>query len=446
MKVCASLRIGLCRRRRRRRGLPAADDWRRENWGKALAGAAIASGLGVAVAAPVDETASRGRLGVLQQHADANLAPGLRVGSMLVAPSLGVAGAFDSNVFAAPNRERADVFASLLPALDVESDWPVHALGLRAQGEFRRYASLSRENVANASLAGTGRIDLAPNAYLLAGGGYQLLHEDRGALVQVQGVQPTQFTVASGKAGIVIEPAPMGLRLDATVDSYSYNNVSLFGGAVVRQTARDRIVYALQPRISYQVLPEYNAFLRATVNRRQYNSTREPDGLDRSSTGSGASIGSAFELPRFAAGEVYFGFLSQNYDSRTAKQVIAVDFGGNLEWRPWEPTSLRFTLNRTVEESAVLGSAGYLQTALRLGVEHEVMPRVVVLGSVGYINADFTGPPGSSNLYQATIGARYALAGNLSAGLEYDVGHRASSATLPNYTRHIIELRLRGTL
>jgi hypothetical protein len=94
----------------------------------------------------------------------------------------------------------------------------------------------------------------------------------------------------------------------------------------------------------------------------------------------------------------------------------------------------------------MLGSAGYLQTALRLGVEHAIAPRLVLLGSLGYINADFTGPPGNSNLYQATLGARYAVARNLSAGVEYDVGHRASSATLPNYTRHIIELRLRGTL
>ena len=220
MQASASLRLGLYRRRRRRRrGLPTADDRRRDIWGKALAGAAIASGLGVAVAAPVDETASRGRLSVLQQHLDTNPAQGLRVGSVLVTPTLGVAGAFDSNVFAAPNQERADVFASLLPVLDVESDLPVHAFSLRAQGEFRRYASFTRENIANASLAGTGRIDLAPNAYLLAGDGYQLLHEDRGALVPVQGVQPTQFTVVSGKTGIVIEPAPMGLRLDATIDS-----------------------------------------------------------------------------------------------------------------------------------------------------------------------------------------------------------------------------------
>src|SRR4029078_1050793 len=118
-------------------------------------------------------------------------------------------------------------------------------------------------------------------------------------------------------------------------------------------------------------------------------STREPDGLERSSFGTGASIGRALALPRFAAAELYLGFLNQNYDSRAAKQILAVDFGGNLEWRPWEATSLRFNLSRSVEESAKLGSAGYLQTALRLGIEHEAVPQMVVLGSLGYVNADF---------------------------------------------------------
>ena len=181
------------------------------------------------------------------------------------------------------------------------------------------------------------------------------------------------------------------------------------------------------------------------VNRRQYNSTREPDGLGRSSTGYAADIGTSLKLPGFAAGEIYLGYLAQNYDARVAKPIAAVNFGGNVEWRPNAATALRINLGRSVEESAMLGSQGYLQTALRLGVEHEVVQRVMLLGSVSYSNADFAGGAGSSNLYGLSLGTRYVIAGNLSAGLEYDVGIRASSAALPSYTRQVVELRLRGS-
>ncbi len=439
--------MGIGRRRHRKTpGISRAGEGSRDRWGRAVAGVVILSGLSVAIAAPAEEAASGSWLGVRQGMLNPNGASGLRFGSLILTPSLGLTTAYASNVFAAPNHERSDWFAGFLPGIDIDSDWSRHAFSLRAQGEFRQYATYSRENVNNASIAGTGRIDLAPNAYVLAGASYQLLHEDRGALVPVNGINPTQYTVTSGKGGFVIEPSPLGLRLDATIDSYAYNDVTLFGGTIVNETARDRVVYALEPRISYQILPQYDGFVRAVVNRRQYNSTREPDGLGRSSTGYATDIGTSLKLPGFAAGEIYLGYLTQNYDAKPLKPIAAVNFGANLEWRPNAATSLLVNLGRTVEESAMLGSQGTLQTAVRLGVEHEVIQKLVLLGSVSYSSADFAGPTGSSNLFGLRLGTRYAIGGTLSAGLEYDVGIRDSSVALPSYTRHIVELSLRAQL
>jgi hypothetical protein len=432
------------RRKHRHRGL--AGEVSRDRWGRAVAGLVILSGLSAAIAAPAEEPPPGGWLSGLRGMLGPDRAPGMRVGGAIVTPSLDMTGSYDSNVFAARSHGHSDWFAGLLPGLDIDSDWSRHSFSLKAQGEFRQYATFSREDVNNASVAATGRIDLAPNAYVLTAGSYQLLHEDRGALVPVNGISPTPFSVTSGRGGFVIEPAPLGLRLDATIDSYAYDNVRLFGGMIARETARDRIVYALEPRISYQILPQYDGFVRAVVNRRQYNSTREPDGLARSSMGYAADIGTSLKLPGFAAGELYLGYLAQNYDARLAKRIAAVDFGGNVEWHPSAATALRINLARSIEESAMLGSQGYLQTAVRLGVEHEVIQRVILVGSVSYSNADFAGATGTSNLYGLRLGTRLALVGTLSAGLEYDLGIRASSATLPSYTRQVVELRLRGEL
>ena len=447
MKTYSTYPLGGGRRgRRKRRGITGADAFRGDRWGRAAAGVVILSGVSIAIAAPAEETASGSWLGVLQGMLNPTAASGLRVGSLIVTPSLGLATSYDSNVFAARSHGHSDWSAGFLPGIDIDSDWSRHAFSLKAQGEFRQYATFGREDVNNASLAGTGRIDLAPNAYVLTGASYQKLHEDRGALVPINGIRPTPFTVISGKGGFVIEPAPLGLRLDATIDSYAFDNVALFGGGIARETARDRIVYALEPRISYKIEPQYDAFVRAMVNRRQYNSTREPDGLGRSSTGYAADLGTSLKLPGFAAGEIYLGYLAQNYDAQVAKPITAVDFGGNVEWRPNPATSLRINLGRSVEESAILGSQGYLQTAVRLGVEHEAVRSIVLLGSVSYSHADFAGTAGSSNLYGLSLGTRYAINGMLSAALEYDLGIRASSAALPSYTRQVVELRLRGQL
>jgi len=411
-----------------------------------LAAGVVLSGLCIAAGAPAQETEQSRLLSVLQRAVDAETTSGMRVGTAIVTPSVDVAETYDSNVFAASGNEHSDWFTSILPRLDILADWPRGSLALTAQGEFRDYSTFSRENIANGSVQGTGRFDLAPNAYVLAGGGYQLLHEDRGALVPVQGVSPTQFTVLSGKAGFVVEPAPMGIRLDATVDSYGYNSISLLNGTVIDERVRDHITYALAPRVSYQIVPQYNAFLQAVVNRRQYNSGRAPDGIDRSSTGYSVDLGTSFNLTSFAAGEAYLGYIDQNYGGRVGSAVSAFDFGGKLEWKPAPDTSVRLNVSRSVEESALLGSPGYLQTAVRLGIEHALMPRFLVLGSLGYANADFARNGGNSDFYDVRLGARYALSTNFTAGLEYDFGHRSSTAPLPSYTRHVVELRLHGQL
>lgn len=371
--------------------------------------------------------------------------PGTRVGGVVIEPTGSIGGSYDSNVFAAPNHAKSDFVATEQVGVKIQPELPRHAVALQAQAEFRQNATYSSENVNNVAVAANGRIDVAPNAYFLGGGAYELLHEDRGALVAVNGREPTQFTVVSGNAGFVIEPAPMGLRLDASVDSYAYNNVVLPSGASFNQTVRDRIVYALTPRISYAITPQYNAFLRAVVNTRDYNTSVGPDGIARDSDGYQADAGIAFNFPGLTAGEFYIGYVQQDY-RHTAKPIQAVDFGANFVWRPAETTSVRLNLSRSVEESALPGAAGFLQTAVKLAIEHEVMRDVLLLGSAAYIKAEFPALSSSADIFELSAGTRYYLAPGLSAGLEYVYRHRSSMAALPGYTREIVGVRVRGDL
>src|SRR5258707_1369607 len=88
------------RRRRKRRGI-SRDTVRYDRWGRAVAGVVILSGVSIAIAAPAEDGASGNWLGVLQGILNPNGASGLRVGSLIVTPSVGLATTYDSNVFAA---------------------------------------------------------------------------------------------------------------------------------------------------------------------------------------------------------------------------------------------------------------------------------------------------------------------------------------------------------
>src|SRR4029078_13535776 len=104
-------------------------------------------------------TGARSVLQGLPTPADA---AGLRVGSLIVTPSAGLATTYDSNVLATRKNGHSDWSAGFFPGLAINWDWSRQPLSLKAQGEFRRHETFGREDVDNVSLAATGRIDLAP--------------------------------------------------------------------------------------------------------------------------------------------------------------------------------------------------------------------------------------------------------------------------------------------
>ena len=385
-----------------------------------------------------------GELSVLQRMEQQFAPEASRAGSGLIQPTGTLDLSYDSNVLAR-NHVGGDFTASVQPGVEIRSEWTNHSVGLKAQGEARQYAVHTSENQLNGNVAANGRADLAPNAYLVGQAAVQRLHEDRGALVPAQGIRPTPVTVAGFGGGLVIEPAPMGIRIDGSVDAYSFENVTGTLGPI-NETARNRIVYSLVPRITYAIIPQYDAFIRAVVNRREYNSTRLPDGIARDSTGTGADLGLAYDLPGLAVGEFYVGYLSQDYDRRGLRPIQAVDFGANLLWSPSAATTVRLNLSRSVEESVIPGSPGYLQTAVRLAIEQELMRDIVALGSAAFIRADFAPGNTGTNIYEFSIGARHFLGDGLTVGVEYLFRHRDKMVFLPAYTRQIVGLRLRGEL
>ncbi|MBV9858926.1 MAG: outer membrane beta-barrel protein [Alphaproteobacteria bacterium] len=412
-----------------------------------MAAAALAAALATGSGAQAqDDVGTPDRLSVLERPREDYDPLGVRLGHYILDPSIDVLGVYDSNIYATPRGTRSDYINSVIPALSVQTDWARHALGFKAQGEIKDYAIHSSEDVNNVTVAANGRYDIARDVYFLGGGGYELLHEDRGSTDVLQGRYPTQFTVASGNAGFVFAPTRLGFRLDGTVDSYAFDNVPAGTGPVVNETSRDRVVYALTPRVSYEITPQYNAFLRAVVNRRQYNSTRELDGLDRSSDGYQIDLGSSLNLAELITGDAYLGYIQQQYDQEASREISGADFGANLLWNLTQITSLRLNVARTIEESTIPNSLGFLQTSAKLTLEHELLRNVVLSGSLTYINADFENVPGSSNFYEASFGARYLFNHYFSAGLEYELRHRSPIEFLPSFTRQIVGLRVRAQL
>src|SRR5258708_7184065 len=205
--------------------------------------------------APAPEAAIPERQSVLQRARPDYDPLGIRLGSFLAYPTARLAETFDSNVFATTNGTKNDFYTTLNPGIAVRSDWNVHSVAFQASSETKRYASLVSENVTNFLVNGNGRLDILRDIYARGGAGYQLLHEDR-----------------------------------------------------------DRIVYAINSRVSYEIVPGYHAFVQAIGNERDYVRKTDQRGFHRSSHGYEADVGTAIDVSHVINGEVYAGYLSQMYE------------------------------------------------------------------------------------------------------------------------------------
>jgi hypothetical protein len=393
---------------------------------------------------------------------------GIRLGSFIVHPTLGLTETYDSNVFATQNGAKSDFYTTENPGVSVASDWNRHSLAFTATGQFKQYATHSSENVNNAATDLRGRYDISNGQYFIADGGYALQHEDRASPDStVNQAHPTEYHVTGAYLAYVRELARIGLRVDSTVTSYDFNSQFTNTGILVPENDRDRIEYVVAPRVSYEFIPGYQAFVRAVGNLRQYNQQDQtllhPNPGDfrimdqsarRNSKGYELDAGTAIEVTRLITAEIYVGFLHQEYESPLFPNFNGPAFGGNLLWNVTPLTSLKGSFSQSVAETTLVvlaptvtptaanpipqvAASGSRETNIQLTAEHELLRNLLLTGSVGYVRDAYSQINRTDNTFGSDIGARYLMNRNIRLTADVSYSKRDSNVPGAGYDRVI---------
>ena len=120
---------------------------------------------------------------------------------MLVSPSIEAKQKFDDNIYRTNSNKESDMVTSVMPALDVKSDWKNHKLNLHASSDIGRYNDNESEDYVDYNLGANGRLDIMRNTYLTAEARFQHLHEDRSSPDNVGGNSPTEYDVITSRVG-----------------------------------------------------------------------------------------------------------------------------------------------------------------------------------------------------------------------------------------------------
>jgi hypothetical protein len=375
-------------------------------------------------------------------------APGAHVGSFVLLPTMDVTETYTSNVYASTDDVKHDFFTTISPTVSLNSGWDRNFLGATVGGEIDRYAKYVSENISNFNSSASGRLDILQGMYANANGGYEILHEPRGSPNAVNGKTPTEYHVAHGEVGYVKDNSILGIKINGTINDYTYFNVpSAITNKPIIETDRDRTEYEITGEVSYELAPQYRAFVRASGNERNYAQKFDPGGFQRSSTGYQVDAGAALNIASKVDGEFYIGYLQQDFDDPRLSTTGGLGFGADLLWNVDGLTSVRGSLSRTVEETIVIQASSFIQTALSLSVEHEFMRNVLGVATFNYANQDYQDFGRVDDIYGFNLEGRYLITRNLATSVNVGYTSKVSNAVgisqLAEYNQAIVALRLR---
>jgi hypothetical protein len=111
----------------------------------------------------------------------------------------------------------------------------------------------------------------------------------------------------------------------------------------------------------------------------------------RSSTGGRIDAGLAFAPNKAWNGEVYLGWLHQEFKS-PLPDFSTIDYGAAIDWYPSDVLTFHFTASRAASDIVLPGFTVSDDQTFRLSADYEVRHDLIVQGAIGYTNSHLEGP------------------------------------------------------
>ncbi|MEO2163732.1 MAG: outer membrane beta-barrel protein [bacterium] len=366
--------------------------------------------------------------GVTQRVAPESDALGTKLGGFTLYPKLGISDGYDSNIYAQPDdKAKSDGVFVIDPSLAFESNWSRNKLALGGFFSQSLQTTYTQEDHADWGVGGSGQLDVLKASNIKSSLGYQRLTEPRGGInpdTLKENPNPIQYDLLQW--GLVGNHRLNQLNLSAAVDfdMLEYQSQG--------QQYRDRDLWAFTGQGGYTFSPGYSGFVRGVFNKRDFENTRPLviNGVRQDSQGYNVAVGIASEITNLISGEAYIGYLDQDYESY--ENVSGVSFGVNLEWEATKLTTVRLTASRDVADSTAQGAGGILYSIGGFGIDHELMPEVLLKADFSYYNADYQGTDSQGfsrddDGYRASVGVDYRLSRIVHLDLLYSFDDRDSN-------------------
>jgi hypothetical protein len=228
-----------------------------------------------------------------------------------------------------------------------------------------------------------------------------------------------------------------------------FQAVPAVGGGQVNQSDRNNATYTVGLQGGYSLDPNWGIFARGTGNFREFDHGASATNPRRNSAGYHADVGARVDFG-VLYGEVYLGYLAQDYQNRVYSSIRGIDGGAKVVWNFTGLDTLQLNALRSVQDtsqsvfSGGVTSPGYLHSQVGLSLDHELLRNLLLNGKIDYINDDFKGANRTDDGFDATVGAKFLLRREIYLGASYTYSHRDSHGAQAGqgFSQNILMLRL----
>lgn len=373
---------------------------------------------------------------------------GARIGSFLLFPTLSVGEEYTDNVFKTDDDTRDDFVLHIAPGARLESDWNNHAAEFGFDTDFALYADNESEDYEDVSAWANGRLDITRSTNIFGGVLAENLHEDRGSPDDVAGRRPTTFDRLTANVGIAQRFNRLTVEGEGRFVDLDFNDVPAAGVGEINNDDRDRDIWLGAVKVGYEIVPRYLAFVRGTVNERDYDAQRDDLGFNRDSYGYEVVAGTEFDLTGITFGEVHLGYREQTYEDSRFDALDGLSYGARLTSNVTPLTTLQLFVDREIEETSVTTAEGYWSTSVRLTADHELLRNLIVSAYLRYGLAEYEGIDRDDDYYGAGLSATYQMNRHfgITAGYRYEERDSSGAARDEDYAENLFLIRFTGRL
>lgn len=385
--------------------------------------ASLATGATVALAqSKAREDYADKQLSITTRQNPAYDPQGLRMGDFTLFPSLTTGIVYDDNIYKNDDIKEGDLLYRSQAGFTLKSDFIRHALNIGASYENGTYRNLTGENYDDYSANIGARIDLTGQTSVPLSLSYMRDHVRRGSPDDIIADEPTYFSLWNATMGVVQQGHRLAMKVLADVRRYVFDNVK---GLVNRDNGdRDRNEYNLYTSVGMSPEAFFAPFVYSNILKVDYDRGLDENGFNRDAMQYEAGVGTIVNFSDVTSASFTVGRLERRADDPQFKDFGDFSYGVNLKWEPSTLASFLLSGDRTVKESIRSGVTASLSSSLRLTMDYEMFPNLIVRPSAAI----------SENEYEGDVGGRTVTKGG-GVQLTYKMNQNFWLTTSYQYTK-----------